>query len=152
MPDNDVWPPKPDLPDPLTEYDGLIAAKLAALPEAKRSRLLLMKALRDEEGIELRQAFAVVNNYCDRNGVVVRSKTNKMFAWSNFSLVLVAMVLNFFNLYLSYRRDAILGVPHSHASFLAFRGEQLAISYAVAALLFLNVIVLVIRFRRNRKK
>jgi hypothetical protein len=152
MPDNDVWPPKPDLPDPLTEYDGLIAEKLAALPEAKRSRLLLMKAMRDEEGMNLREAFAVVNNYCDRNGVQVRSKTNKMFAWSNFGLVLVAMVLNFFNLYLSYRRDAILGVPPHHVAFLAFRREQLAISYTVVALIFLNLIVLVIRFRKNRQK
>ncbi len=31
MPDNDVWPPKPDLPDPLTEYDELIEAKLPTL-------------------------------------------------------------------------------------------------------------------------
>ncbi len=33
MPDNDVWPPKPDLPDPLAEYDDVIAARLAYLPE-----------------------------------------------------------------------------------------------------------------------
>jgi len=28
MPESNVWPPKPDLPDPLTEYDEVIAAKL----------------------------------------------------------------------------------------------------------------------------
>lgn len=52
MPESDVWPPKPSILDPLMEYDGLIAAKLAALPEPRRSRLLLMKALRDEEQMQ----------------------------------------------------------------------------------------------------
>ena len=31
MPNTDVWPPKPDLPDPLTEYDALIEAALPTL-------------------------------------------------------------------------------------------------------------------------
>lgn len=31
MPDSDVWPPKPDLPDPLTEHDALIEASLPTL-------------------------------------------------------------------------------------------------------------------------
>lgn len=154
MPDNTIWPPKPTLLNPLAEYDGLIKSKIDALSEVGQepSRLLLMKSLRDEEGMSLRQAFAVVNYYCDRYGVLVRSKTTQLFAWSNFSLVLVAMALNFFNLYLSYRRDAILGLPHSHAASLAFHAEQLVISDTVAVLLFLNVIVLVIRFRHDRKK
>jgi hypothetical protein len=34
MPDIDVWPPKPNLPDPLTEHDELIAAELLT-PSAK---------------------------------------------------------------------------------------------------------------------
>jgi len=72
MHDNDVWPPKPDLSDPLTEYDDVIAARLDALPEAKRSRLLLIKSLRDAEGMDLRQAYALVNNYSERHDFLLR--------------------------------------------------------------------------------
>ena len=151
MPDIDVWPPKPNLPDPLTEHDNMIAAKLAEMSaeEPTQMRFRLIKAMR-EEGLEMRQAIAVVKSYCNRQEVLV-SRTPQVFAWSNFSLVLVAMVLNLLNLYLSYQRDVILGMPHTHAAFLAFRRDQLAISYAVTLLLSLNAILLVIRFRRNRK-
>ena len=154
MLDNTIWPPKPTLLDPLTEYDELIKGKLDALSEAERepSRLLLMKALRDEEGMDLRQACTLVNNYCDRYGVHVTSKATRIFTWSNFGLVLVAGLLNIFNLYLSYRRDAILGVPHTRAAFLAFRSGQLTISYTALALVLLNIVVLVIRFRHSHKK
>ena len=153
MPDNSVWPPKPTLLDPLAEYDGLIKSKIGALSEAGRepSRLLLMKSLRDKEGMSLRQAFTVVNYYCDRYGVLVITKATRIFTWSNFGLALAAGLLNTFNLYLTYRRDAILGMPHTHTAFLTFRSEQLAIIYTASALLFLNVIVLVMRFRHNRK-
>ena len=154
MSNNGIWPPKPTLLDPMAEYDELIKGKLDALSESERgpSRLPLMKALRDEEGMDLRQARTLVNNYCDRYGVLVTSKATRIFAWSNFGLVLVAMLLNFFSLYLTYRRDAILGIPHTHAAFFAFRSGQLTISYTVLALVLLNIIVLVIRFRHNHKK
>ena len=154
MLEDDAWPPKPTLLDPLTEYDALIKSKLHTLSEAEPgpSRLRLMKALRNEEGMDSRQACRLANSYCDRHGVFVTSKTTRLFTWSNFGLVLVAMLLNFFNLYLTYRRNAILGVPHTHAAFLVFRSRQLAISYAVFLLFFLNVIVLIIRFWHNHKK
>lgn len=153
MPDNDVWPPKPDLPDPLTEYDEMIVANLAAFPagEPAQMRFRLIKALR-EEGLDMRQAIAIVNDYCDRHGVLVRSKATQLFAWSNFGLVLAAMLLSIFNVYLGNQRAAILLLPHHHTAFLALRREQLAIVCAITALAFLNMIVLIIRFRRNRQK
>jgi hypothetical protein len=152
MPEIDVWPPKPDLPDPLTEYDDVIAAKLTAIPELKQRRILLIKALREDTGMTLVQAYALVNNYYERHGILVKSKATQVFAWSNFGLVSVAMALNCCNLYLSYHRDEILGVPPQHSAFLAFRSDQLAISYAAGVLLLLNIPILILRSRRNRKK
>ena len=68
---NDVWPPRPDLPDPLTEYDEFVKALLAA-EEPVRSRLSLVKLLREETGLGLRECLAIANNYCTRNSVVFR--------------------------------------------------------------------------------
>ncbi len=153
MPDNEVWPPKPSLLDPLAEYDELIAAKLAAFPteEPEQMRFRLIIALQGE-GVSVIRAISVVNDYCNRHGVLVSSKANQAFKWSNFGLVLVAMLLLIFNLYLTYRRDTILGMPHTHAAFLAFRRDQLAISYMVLALISANIIVLITRFRYNHKR
>lgn len=154
MSDNDVWPPKPNLADPQTEWDELITAKLNGFaksdPGDKRFRLILV--LRVEKGLGLRQAVSIVNSYCDRHGILVRNGKDKFFAWCNFGLILPAMLLNFFNIYLSWQRNATFGAPHHHAAVVALHREQLAISYAVFALLFLNIIFLVIRFRRNRQK
>ena len=152
MPENDVWPPKPDLPDPLTEYDEVIAAKLAALPEAKRSRLLLTKALRDEKGMDLRQAYTFVTSYCDRHKILVRPRTSLTMAWLRCLVPLLAFCLAVFNIYLGYQRDAILRLPHHHGAFLALRREQLSVVYVLVTLVFLNLIVQVMRFRASRKK
>lgn len=42
MPENDVWPPKPTLPDPQTEYDDWIEAKLPTLSAVPLSWDLLL--------------------------------------------------------------------------------------------------------------
>lgn len=152
MLDDNVWPPKPTLLDPLTEYDALIKSKLHTLSEAEPgpSRLRLMEALRDEEGMDLRQARRLANSYCDRHGVFVITRATQIFTWGNFGLVLAVGLLLLLNVSLSWRRDAILGIPHTHAALLVFRGRQLAISYASFLLLFLNLIVLGLRVRRSR--
>ena len=153
MPDNDVWPPKPTLLDPLTEYDALIKSKLHILSEAEPgpSRLRLMEALRSQEGMDLRQARRLANSYCDRHGVFVITRATQIFTWGNFGLVLAVGLLVLLNVYLSWRCDAILGMSHTHAALLVFRGRQLAISYASFLLLFLNLIVLVVRVQRSRR-
>lgn len=153
MPDNDVWPPKPTLPDPLTEYDALIRSKLYTLSEAESrpSRLRLMRALRDEEGMDLRQACRLANSYCDRHGVFVTTRAAQIFTWVNFGLTLAMGLLLLLNVSLSWRRDTILGMPHPHAALLVFRGKHLAISYTSFLLLFLNVIALVLRVRHSRR-
>ena len=154
MPDYTTWPPKPDLPDPLTEYDELIAAKIAALSETKAgpSRLLLTKALREEKGLDLRQAYAFVTDYCDRHGVLVRPKTSPTIAWLGCLVPLLVFCFVAFNLYLGHQRDAILRLPHHHVALLALDREKVAIASVGFALALLNTIFQVIRFRRNRKK
>ena len=154
MLDNTIWPPKPDLPDPLTEYDDVIAAKLAALSETKTgpSRLLLTKALREEKGLDLRQAYAFVTDYCDRHGVQVRPKTSPTIAWLGCLVPLLMLCTVVFDLHLIFRREAIMRLPHHHAAFLALRKEQLGVLCILLALLLLNIIIMVPRIRSLRKK
>ena len=139
MPDNDTWPPKPALPDPLTEYDDVVAAKLAALSGTKTgpNKLLLIKALRDEEGIELRQAYAVVNNYWARHTDLARTQAVPRLAWLGCLLPFSTLGLAVFNLCLQFRREAILRLPHHHAAFLAFCSQERIVLYALLALILL---------------
>lgn len=152
MPDNDIWPPKPNILDPLTEYDGLIAAKLAALPEARRSRLVLMKVMRDEEGMDLQQAYAVVNNYCERHDLFARTGTSRLLAWLGCLPLLAWVCFAGLLFYWMKRRDEILSQPHHHAAFLAFSREALIIASVVAVLAFVNLGVQIIRFQKRRHK
>lgn len=152
MPDNDVWPPKPDLPDPLTEYDEVIAAKLAALSEAKRNRIALIKALRDDTGIELRQAYAAVNNYCERHDVFAQTRTSRLLAWLGCLPPLAMLCFAGFLFYWMKRRDEILSQPHHHAALLALSKEALIATSVVAMIAFVNLRVHLVRLQRCRKK
>jgi len=154
MPDNDVWPPKPALPDPLTEYDDVIAAKLAALAETKTrpSRLLLTKSLLEEKGLDLKQAYAFVADYCDRQDILVQPKTSPVMAWLGCLVPLSMFGLGVFNLWLDYRREAIMRLPHHHAAFLAIRREGLIVVCAILVLLLLNTIVMLPRIIRSLRK
>ena len=154
MPDDTIWPPKPDLPDPLTEYDGVIAAKLAALSETNTgpSRILLIKALRDEEGMELQQAFALSKSYCDRHDVLVRPKTLSAMAWLGCLVPLLMFGLVIFNFCLAFQREAILRLPHHHAAFLAFHKEERIVFYILLVLFVLNAITIAPHLRRHLKK
>ena len=154
MPDNDTWPPKPTRPDPLTEYDDVIAAKLALLSETKTgpNKLLLIKALRDEEGIDLRQAFVHVNSYCARNGALIQTRASRTRAWLG---CLPSLFMFCFVGYLAYwmkRRDEILSQPHHHAAFLALSREAVTICLIGVALAFLNVVIQIVRLQQRRKK
>ena len=154
MPDNTIWPPKPDLPDPLTEYDEVIAAKLAALSETKAgpSRLTLSKSLLEEKGLDLRQAYAFVADYCDRHNILVQPKASPMMTWLGCLVAPLMFGLAVFNLWLGHRREAIMRLPHHHAAFLAVRREEKIVLWAILALLLFFMIVMVPRIRSLRKK
>ena len=160
MPDNTTWPPKPDLPDPLTEYDEVIAVKLAALPEKTGSdRLLLMRALREEEGMDLRQAYAFVTSYCDRHGLFVTSKATWIFGLGGCGLgvcglggcglggcgllVTALCAVTFGGYMVEARRAVVLRQPHHHAALPALDGQEMAVMFAFLALSILNVIIIV---------
>ncbi|MBV9851298.1 MAG: hypothetical protein JO250_16635 [Armatimonadetes bacterium] len=69
-PQESVWPPPPDVANPLAEHDEFLTARLRA-PAANPplSRLRLVRELRDATGLDLRQCLAVVNDYCDRHAI-----------------------------------------------------------------------------------
>ncbi len=135
MPDNDVWPPKPDLPDPLTEYDEVIAAKLAAPSPAITGRLTLVKVLREQEGLDLRQAIALANNYCDRHGLFVSGRVTKAFGWGGCGMAFAALCLAIFSGYLSIvRLEAVLSQPHHHAALMALDRQEMVVAAAIVLL------------------
>jgi len=144
MLDDTIWPPKPDLPDPLTEYDDVIAAKPAALSETKTgpNRILLIKALRDEEGMELRQAFALSKSYSDRHSLLVTGKATKVFAWGGCGLAFSAVCLAFFNVYLLlFRREAVSHQPHHHAALIALDRQEMGVVAAMMLLIIISIII-----------
>ena len=155
MPDNDVWPPKPALPDPLTEYDDVIAAKLAALSETKTgpNKILLIKALRDEEGMDLSQAYAAVNNYYARNGTPVQTRASKVRAWLGCLPLLAWLCFAGAAIYSMKRRDEILSHPHHHAALIALDRQEIVVLFPII-ILMLGVIttILTTRVMTCRKK
>ena len=155
MPESNVWPPKPDLPDPLTEYDGVIAAKLAALSETKTgpNRILLIKALREQEGLDLRQAIAVANSYCNRHGLFVSGRATKAFVWGRCGIAFAAVCLGFTNAYLIvFRNEAVMRQPHHHAAFMALVRLEIVIVAATMLLALASTIISGIIRRESRKK
>ncbi len=144
MPESNVWPPKPDLPDPLTEYDDVIAAKLAASSPAVSGRLTLVKILREQEGLDLRQAIAVANSYCNRHGLFVSGRATKAFVWGRCGIAFAAVCAVTFGGYMvEARRAVVLKQPHHHAALLALDGQEMAVMFAFLALCILNAIILV---------
>ena len=155
MPDNDTWPPKPALPDPLTEYDDVIAAKLAALSETKTgpNKLLLIKALRNEEGMDLSQAYALVTSYCDRHGLFVTSKAAMTFSLGGCGLALAALCLAVFSAYLMLvRRDAVLSQPHHHAALITLDRQEMGVLAAFLLLIAMSLTISTTLIRSRRRK
>lgn len=147
MPDDDSWPPKPDLPDPLTEYDKVIEAKIAALPQARQSRLLLIKVLREETGIDLHQAYACVNSYCTRHGLFAQTKTFRIVAWLGCLPSLSVLCFAGYLLYWIKRRDDILSLPYHHAVRLALDKELMAVSLVALLIALVSLGIQVIRLQ-----
>ena len=153
MPNNEVWPPKPDLPDPLTEYDGVIAAKLAAYSSPISGRLTLVKALHEQDGLDFRQAITVVNSYCDRHGLFVSGRGTKAFGWGGCGLAFAAVCLGFINAYLIvFRNEAVMRQPHHHAAFMALVRLEIVIVAATILLTVASITISGIIRRGSRKK
>ena len=155
MPDDNIWPPKPTLPDPLTEYDDVIAAKLAALSETKTgpNKLRLIKALRNEEGMDLSQAYALVTSYCDRHGLFVTSKAAMTFSLGGCGLALAALCLAVFSAYLMLvRRDAVLSQPHHHAALIALYRQEMGVLAAFLLLIAMSLTISTTLIRSRRRK
>ena len=155
MLDDNVWPPNPTLLDPLTEYDDVIAAKLAALSETKTgpNKLLLIKALRDEEEMDLRQAYTLVTSYYARNGTPVQTRASKVRAWLGCLPPLALLCFAGTAIYSMKRRDEILSHPHHHAALIALDREEIVVLFPIL-ILMLGVIttILTTRVMTCRKK
>lgn len=154
MPDNDVRPPKPKVPDPLTEYDEVIAAKLAVSSSPISGRLMLVKALHEQERLDFRQALTLANSYCDRHGLFVSGKATKAFGWGCCGMTFAALCLAVFNGYLLLvRREAVLSQPHHHAALMALDKQEMVVVAAIALLVIGSITISVtIRGTSRRRR
>ena len=82
-----TWPPPPDTPSPLAAHDGFLTACVLN-SSAKRpvSRLRLVIKLRKEQGIDVRQCRAIVNDYCDRYLILMPARGFAAWGLSVMSL------------------------------------------------------------------
>ena len=165
IPGNDVWPPKPSLPDPLLEYDALIEEKLAARTVGFRGLALfsLIRALRGR-GLSLGQAFAAVDNYSARRRASLDAKDSATVSLivlpvliSMTALLVSAMVLALAGVYLQFRRHAILSQPHHQAPLLALDQLRATIHTAFSVAVGLEAVVficgyLALRLLKRHKK
>jgi len=153
MPDNDVWPPKPDLPDPLAEYDDVITAKLAALPggDTERKRFRLIIALQGE-GLDVRRAISVVNSYCNRHGVLVRSRADRTSAYVLFASSLIMLSSVALSYYLDFARDEARRQHQPYAEIHAISHAMLLNALVPATVAVIMLISLIVRLWKRRRK
>jgi len=151
MPADDVWPPKPSLPDPLLEYDALIKEKLAARAVGFRGPVLfsLIRALRGS-GLSLGQAFAAVDNYSARQRASLSAKDSATVSLivlpmliSMTALLVSAIALALVGVFLQFRRHAILSQPHHQAPLLALDQLRATIHMAFSAALGSEAVVFI---------
>jgi hypothetical protein len=159
MPDSDVWPPKPDLPDPLTKHDELIKEQMIALPgELPGLRLFnVLKVLRKERGLDWLSGFIVMQSYFQRYGAPPNPKRLTVFAFIVLGLAFPACLLQLYNVYLLFHREAILAQPNHQAALLVLDQEKHIIGLTVGVLLalayiFLTIICGPMIYRKLRKK
>jgi hypothetical protein len=159
MPDNDVWPSKPDLPDPLTEYDELIQEQMIVLPgELPGLRLFnIIKVLRKERGLNWLSGVVAVQSYHQRRGAPPNAKRHTVFAFIVLGLAFPACLLQLYNVYLMFQREAILAQPNHQAALVVLDQEKHIIGLTVGVLLalayiFLTVISGPMIYRKLRKK
>jgi len=117
MPDNDVWPPKPALPDPLMEYDELISERLAASlgGRSRYDRFKLVKALHEEKGMGWPAALATVESYRRRH---FPPPGAKFFVALGVAASVIALP-QLYQIALKFHRNAVLSQPNHRAALLA---------------------------------
>ncbi len=151
MPAQSIWPPPPDIPNPLAKYDGFLTARvLDSSARQPVTRLRLARQLRKERGVDARQSLAIVNNYCDRHLILMAARGfaawgMSIMALGNFVVIVVFQA----SLWLLRRnRDASV----TRIERLAITNEMINVGFvsvgAVAALGCVRVVLIL----RNGKK
>ena len=151
MPTDEVWPPKPSLPDPILEYDALIKEKLVARTIGFRGLVLfsLIRVLRGR-GLSFGQAFAAVDNYSARQRASLSAKDSATVSLivlpvliSMTALLISAMALALVGVFLQFRRHAILSQPHHQAPLLALDQLRATVHMVFSAALGLEAVVFI---------
>ena len=148
MPDNDVWPPRPDLPDPLTEYDELIRTLLEATEPAQH-RLALVKALREKTGLNLSECLTITNSYCTRNGIVFRNEPSRTERGIGYVSVLILCAAGADILYLQHLQ--LIALDRHLARIRAIDIDVIYVSLMVIAIAMVNLCLVLWRLQRSRQ-
>ncbi len=132
MPPNTAWPPPPDTPDPLAAHDEFLTALLRA-PATKPplSRMGLYRALSKATELDLRQCVAVVNDFCDRQGVFPQLRGWRL--WLLFLPSLVCLCLAVTVPVILSRLDRLHRAALTHTARSTVTREILGVTEAAGA-------------------
>jgi len=138
MPVQSTWPPPPDIPNPLAAHDDFLTACVLNSSEKRPvSRLRLMRDLRKERGVDVRQSLAIVNDYCDRHAILPSAARVELWVISLMGLIGLATVLTMSVLFRLNEKE--FAAATTHAAVEAVVTKSLNITYAalgVCAIMF----------------
>jgi hypothetical protein len=150
-PENQTWPPPPDTPEPLTEHDSPLTALVCA-PATKPplSRLRLVRDLRKETGLQLRQCQVFVNSFCDRNAILLPIRGPIVWGGCLISLIQLAAAIT---LAMSgFLLERSLNAAPTHAARFAIRAEREELDLLLFGITFVCISVNLIFGLRRAKQ
>lgn len=155
MLDDDAWPPKPTLLDPLAEYDALICERLAAPlhGQSRYGRFQLVKALHEEKGLGWLAALAAVESYRKRYMPPPGAKFFVAFGVATSVIVLPQL----YQIALKFHRNAVLSRPNHRAALLSLNQRIGSLDLVILIVLALTLGAAmagfaVLLYKKHRKK
>ncbi|HEX5324947.1 MAG TPA: hypothetical protein VFW40_14280, partial [Capsulimonadaceae bacterium] len=108
------WPPAPvETPD-IPQYDEILDRARAALKPSRAAglRFGLITALRREASLPAKEGVKIVDDYCDRNGIVF-TKPSVWEQRSSLALAVLALIQCAMSVILLCRENGMFGTPHT---------------------------------------
>lgn len=150
--DGQTWPPPPTGNDPRAAHDAsLVALMREAAPRPPMTRLRLVLALHQRTRLDLRECAAVVNEFCDRQGLFPQDRGLGAWLPALFSFVVAGLYL--LGAASVYVFTHLYGAAHTRAARLAIDALEWRVSLPLLGLaVFSMVVSLFVLARRQRRE
>ncbi len=152
MPAPPTWPPPPDVPHPLAEHDGFLTACVLNSPTKPiLTRLRLVRKLHKEQGLDFRQSIAIVNDYCDRQAIMMPLRgLEYWFRLSVAIVMLAASLMVFGNLWFFVRGFAAAATDTEKTVILTEETNMLFVCVGFAFVSACLALIFAVRLSRKR--